>query len=442
MTEPRPLTSRGYALLTLGVAAFTVYGSLVPFDFQRIPWNDARTAFEKEMGQLPRMVSKSDVAANLLLGVPQGFCFLGAVRVDRPGFRGSLLAALAIWPWCICLAFGVEFAQLYAPGRTCSASDVAAQSSGSLLGLIGWLLLGNWLTNLVRRTWNDPRAGGTVGKVLLAYLGVIVLVQMLPLDLSPSPKMVYDRFRDGRVEVLPFASWNRPESNVLGKFKTACELVSLFLPAGLLAARLPGRWTRQWSGFPVVALAGFGFGLVTECGQLFVSREPSITDALWGMTGVAVGWSIGRTLHAIRSQPGIALETVLILGQLWFALLVVISWQPFRFAKGFRWSMTNWVPFADSTSKNYLAGLDEILLKTVLYLPLGVLVAGYGSSPNGRGRAFLAAGLGTVAAAVLEFGQVFLPGRYPSVTDLLLAAIGSGIGAIATHRLRTPGGSA
>ena len=440
MTEPPNRTSRGYALLALGVALFTVYGSLVPFDLRHRSWSNANAEFEQTLAGPLRMASKTDFAANLLLGVPLGFCILGAVRVDRPGFLGSVLAALVIWPWCLGLALGVEFAQLYAPGRSCTLADIVAQSFGSLLGLIGWLLLGTRFTNLVRRAWNKPRAGGAVGKMLLAYLGVIVLIQMLPLDVSPSPKMVYDRFRDGRVEVVPFASWSQLNVTITGKAGTACELIGLFLPAGLLAARLPGRFARKWSDFPLVAFTSFGFALLTECGQLVVSRQPSMTDALWGMTGGSFGWFIGRGLQAIRTEPGIALEPVLILSQFWLALLVVANWHPFQFANGFRQGVTNWVPFADSTAKNYLAGLDEILLKTVLYLPLGVLIAGSGRTTGGWPRLLLAAGFGILAAAVLEFGQVFIPGRYPSVTDVLLAAIGSGCGAIVTRRLRTIGG--
>ena len=423
-----------YSLLALGVVAFTFYGSLVPFAFEKRSRADALAEFEAEIGRPLRMESKTDAVANILLGVPLGFFALGAVRSDKPGFRGSLLAGLALWPWCICLAVAVEFSQLYAPGRSCSANDILAQSFGSFAGLVSWLFLGQKFTDFVRRAWTNPRTGGTAGKVLLAYLGLVLLIELLPLDLSPSPKMVYDRFRDGRVEVVPFTNWTA--GNVWSKLATGAELVLLFLPIGLLSTRLPGRL----SSFPVALLAGLGFAFLTECGQLFVSREPSLTDVLWGTLGVVCGWSIRRGLKILRREPGIALEPALILGQLWFALMLLIAWQPLAFGHGLHSDAINWVPFADSTSKNYLAGLDEILLKTVLFLTFGGLVAACGSHRGTVLRAVGAAGLGIFAAGVLEFGQVFLPGRYPSMTDLLLAALGSGFGAAVARRLRAPEG--
>lgn len=425
-----------YALLAFGVVVFTFYGSLVPFAFEPRSRADALAEFEAEMGRPLRMESKTDAVANILLGVPLGFFALGAVRAEKVGFRGALLAALALWPWCICLAVVVEFCQIFAAGRACTANDILAQSFGSFVGLGTWLLVGQKFTDLILRAWSNPRTGGAAGKVLLAYLGLVLLIQLLPLDLSPSPKMVYDRFRDGRVEVVPFSSWT--PTNVWSKLATGAELFLLFATVGLLGTRLPGRM----SSFPVVVLAGFGFALLTESGQLVVSRLPSTTDVLWGTLGVLVGWSIRRGFKFLRREPGVALEPALILGQLWFALMLLIAWHPFAFGHGWHSDAINWVPFADSTSKNYLAGLDEILLKTVLFLPFGGLVAAYGSHRGTVLRALAAAGLGIVVAGVLEFSQSFLPGRYPSMTDLLLAGLGSGLGAAVARRLRAPEGPA
>ena len=56
--------------------------------------------------------------------------------------------------------------------------------------MAGWVLAGQWLTDAVRRVWADPRAGGPAGRLLLAYLGLVALVQLLPLNLSASPYAV------------------------------------------------------------------------------------------------------------------------------------------------------------------------------------------------------------------------------------------------------------
>src|SRR5205823_747278 len=47
------LARRWYALLVCGSAAFTLFGSLVPFEFRDRPWGDATAAFARAMTERP-----------------------------------------------------------------------------------------------------------------------------------------------------------------------------------------------------------------------------------------------------------------------------------------------------------------------------------------------------------------------------------------------------
>ena len=238
--------------------------------------------------------------ANVLLGVPLGFCLLGARRVDRPGRGAAVRAGLVLWPGCVALAAAVEFAQLYFPGRTSSATDVLAQGVGAAVGMAGWVLAGQWLTDVVRRVWADPRAGGPASRLLLACLGLIALAQLLPLDLSASPYAARKRFLHGDVTLIPFAEWNTPQADRAWLVLTWLGQVTLFFPAGWLLARLPGRLWRRWYRLPAVVAVGLGVALVTEAGQLLVSRFPSVADVLVGVAGVTVGWVFGVWAKAHR----------------------------------------------------------------------------------------------------------------------------------------------
>jgi VanZ family protein len=298
------------------------------------------------------------------------------------------------------------------------------------------VLLGPWLSGAARRAWDDPRAGGTVGKLLLGYLLLVALIQLLPLDLTVSPADVYRRVRDQAV-LVPFAElWQRdggPAPDRMQKAANWVSLVGLYLPVGMLAAHLP--WGDFRRGLPAVAVLGLLLALLMEGLQLFVSRTPSTTDALFGGVGVAAGWAAVRGLSG-RLTP----ELALVLGQVWLGLLAVVNWYPFDFGppQGVtaRLEAANWVPLADSEAKDYMAGFQELLQKATLFIPFGVLVAAVGRSP-GPGRLVAAAGVGMFAAAVLEFGQVLVPSRYPSVTDVVLGAAAAVGGAAVASRVRS-----
>jgi VanZ family protein len=426
---------RWYALATLGVVAFTVYGSLVPFHYRGRPPGKAWHDFVWVMQNRLRVESRSDLVANVLLGVPLGFCLLGALRADRPGRAAAALTGLAVWPACVLLAASVEFIQLYFPDRTCSPTDIAAQAAGSAIGMFAWLTSGQRITDGTRRAWADPRSGGAAGRLLLAYLGLVALAQLLPLDLSISPYTILRKLRDGTATLAPFDEWTRPDGGPApsrwGLVQTWLELLGLYLPAGLLLAQFPGRVWRGWAGLPAVAAAGLGLGLAMEAGQLLVSRHPSATDMLVGAAGLTAGWAVARLLagRPVGAEVGLALM------QAWFAVLAVIHWQPFDFA-GPRWPGVNWVPFADLAAKNYLAALEDAPMKAVLFAPLGVLLA---AMVRWRRAGLAAVAVGAPLAGVLEAGQVYLPGRYPSATGVLMGAVGAWAGAAAARWLRRAG---
>ena len=381
--------TRAYTLLAAAVAAFVVYGSLVPFHFHARPQGDALPAFRWCMEQRLLPQSRSDGLANFALGVPLGFALLGAC----PGRR--LVLAAPLLAGCVGLAAAVEFAQLYVPERTCAGSDVLAQGIGAAVGMGLWFALGGWVTRFATAAANHPKAGGRAGRLLAAYLLVVAGVQLLPLDLSPSPVDVYRKLRDGKATLVPFGEGVTGDH--VAKWLT---LAGLFLPAGLLASRVS-----SLSGAEAAA-GGFAVAGLTEAGQLLVSRHASTTDVLVG----GVGWLVGLALGRARLP-------VALLGVGWFLVLAVIWWQPFDFAGGGAVAF-NWVPLADLLAADYLLAADTLAMRVVLFAPFGVLA--------GRRAGWLVA---AVVAAVLEAGQCALPGRYPSSTDVVLAAAGGWLGA-------------
>ncbi|MGL4549689.1 MAG: VanZ family protein [Gemmataceae bacterium] len=411
MTPPAtspPLSWRGYALIAAGVMAFTLYGSLVPFGFRAVPLEEAFDGFARAMTAPPQRLSRSDGLANVLLGVPLGFALLGAARVDRRGAGWTTLAAVALLPACAAFAAGVEFLQLFEPSRTCSVTDVVAQTLGSAVGMLAWAVAGQRLTEGVRRAASGEDGGV---RLLVAYLALLAFIQVLPLDLNSSPADLYRKIRDGQVRLTPFAEFRGGDAaGRWSRVETLIQLFGVYLPAGLLA----GGVRRVGVVTVVAAAAALSVGL--ECAQLLVrSRTTNATDAVVGWAAVMAGWAV------VRSAPGAVVGSGA--GLAWFAALAVAWWHPFdwHWDLGFdRLSGLNPAPFVGLEDRPALFALESVLTKLTLFAPLGALA--------GR-RWVVGAAVGAVAAAALEGGQLFLVTRYPSVTDVLIGAAGAGVGA-------------
>jgi VanZ family protein len=430
--DPRPPTRRTFALFAAGVAAFTMYGSLVPFGFRPRDPAEAAASFRWAMANRVVPQSRSDALANVLLGVPLGFGLLGAFRADRPGVRPAVLTGLALLPGCAALAAAVEYAQLNFPARTCSGSDVLCQGVGAAAGMALWVVAGRRLTAEARRAWNGARVGGRAGRFLAAYLVLLAFVQALPLDLTASPAALYRKVRD-RVGFVPFGEFRgRTADEAWERVSALCRVAGLYLPVGLLAAALPGRFWRSGNNVVRVALAAVGLAIGMEAVQLLVhSRTPSATDVVVGAAAAVLGWVLGRVW-----EKGLGLEVALVLGQAWLVVLVVVGWQPFDF--GGQTRAFDWLPGLPREGKGDLLGLEEIVTKLVMAAPLGVLVAAVGRG-TGRGRLLGALAVGVAVTALIEAGQAFLPSRFPGLTDVLLGGLGAVVGARLTARVRLAG---
>ena len=442
MTRVPPLSARAFLLVALGVAAFTLYGSLIPFEFRYRPLSEALDVFVGIMTTLPcGHLSRSDVLANVLLGVPLGFALLGAARADRPGALPAMLWGLALLPVCVGVAVAVEFLQLYTPGRTCALSDVLAQILGAAGGMVLWAVAGQHLTDWARPALAGKDAGAV--RFLAAYLAILLLVELLPLDLDSSPADWYRKFRDGRVNFYPLSDVARRTGAARwARIETLIQLAAVYLPAGLLAGCLPGFLGRR-IGLALAASAALALSVGAECLQILVrSRTTNATDAVVGAAAVVVGWASVRGLSGRRGD--VEAPVAFGIGACWFALLGVASWQPFDPDRGLgsgRLAALEWIPLLSLERTPALFALEVVLTKIILFVPFGVLTAAV--RPRGAVGGWRVGVAALIAGAVscsLEAGQLFLPTRYPGITDVLLGGLGGGVGAWVAGRCRGIGG--
>lgn len=421
MTVP---TSRTYGWLALGSLTFILYGSLVPFDYHSRTWADVTEAFRWAMTKRLVFESRSDAVANVMLGVPVGFFVLGWTCVDRLAPMREIVLGVVFLPLCMIFSGFVEFLQLYSPTRTCAASDVLMQALGVVIGMAVWIMAGQKLTEQARRIWAGPEIGGAAGRILILYLVLLAFVQALPLDLTLSPKDIYKCFRD-RVVYVPFGEFrgDLTDAEFWQRVRARIETFSLFLPVGLLAGCLPGRfWQSRWNIGAVFGLGLLVAAVMEGLQVLVMSRTPSSTDVTVGAAGVVVGWSLALT----RMNRAAAM----LLGVAWLVLFLVVHWQPFNFAS--EAGSVGWLPLSPIETNNPLNSLNDLLTKLIMFALLGVVAARAAS----RHEIAIAVAAGLAASLVVEIGQIWLPTRTTSVTDVLIGGLGAFFGAMTALRAR------
>jgi VanZ family protein len=435
-----------FAWLVLGYVAFVVYGSLVPFHHEALTLDEALDRFRALPYYHLGLTSRADLIANFLLYIPLAYLGMAALAVDRTPWA-DLPAALVVLPLCVVLSVGIEFVQLYFPGRTTSLNDVYAESVGAVAGVGLWATAGRRVTDWVREVRSRTAGRGLAAQLLPAYLIVLLIAQAMPLDLTISPRELYEKYREGRVGLVPFgqaSGWS-----VLAN-------VAAFMPIGLLASQLPGPAWQGQRGWWSALLLGLGTAVVVEGAQLVVyTRVFEPGDIPTGALAVLAGYAVVRILEHFR--PGSSRRTLwgeivgaasgprrrLVQGALlsaWLVGAVVFSWEPFDFdatpeAIARKLEAVSLVPFADYYAGSEFSAFSQVLLKGIFFAGLGAVLV-LGGEPAELATVVLVALAGMGVAFGLEVGQMFLPDHVPSLSDVLVAGAGAAAGAVVMSRIQ------
>src|SRR5271168_1175948 len=91
------LGTRAYAIATLGFLIFVVYGSLVPFHYDPLSWEETWTRWEEVRARPLGVDSRTDFATNVILFIPLGFLLVGTIAFNH-GRKVAVLAALLVIP--------------------------------------------------------------------------------------------------------------------------------------------------------------------------------------------------------------------------------------------------------------------------------------------------------------------------------------------------------
>lgn len=216
----------------------------------------------------------SDILANVALFVPFGFAGWRALQGRRSRLARLLAAAVA-------LSVAVEVVQLALPARRTSATDVAVDGVGALLGAAlgrGWELRGRQAALEWLRRLRDGEPAHALVALWVACLGVWAL---LPGPNPPGSSLW--------IQLQNFSSSFRRFPGLLPWVSASAHLFLLGALFGVLAART-GRLPAPLGVVCPAGAAGL-LGLGLELLQvLSLSRRPDVFQALaFGAGGVAGG---------------------------------------------------------------------------------------------------------------------------------------------------------
>lgn len=401
-------------------ALLVLYGSCMPWDLSSdqhlAARNYARAKAFWPMGQL--QPSRMDLLSNVLLYIPLGLLIAmrASLAEDHTPMTDLLLAVLA----GAMLSLAVETLQLMSPTRVAGVHDLLMNTLGATIGGTIGAAKGRALwASAVRqlRWWWGEHPLRLAGAALAVLLAADALYPFLPtLDVSTvwrSLKAVTPNLGES-LAAKPTVEWV-----VQGLLWTVAVMV--LIPA----ISTPGRVRRA------EAVAGaFLFMLALESAKLFIEgRTPSLAGVMVSLAGIAAGAALQAMLAGRISPTGQRSWACIAL----VLYLAYLAWRPFDFTLD-RAALQNslprgaqWLPLYHYATRGRPADVF-LFARTILLAGAWVTIRQVNAASPIRRHLLRGALAGLGLGVVLEAGQVFLPGRYPTTTDLLCCLAGGILG--------------
>lgn len=389
---PPSAGNMAYGKMAVLYSLLLIYGSLFPFR----DWDWHAHALHILLSPpWPPVLSRSDVITNITVYMPLGLLLVLAWRRQRVH---PLLKIFAATVCGIAFSVGVEYLQAYLPARVASLYDTAFDGLGTFLGaVLAHNIASHSFTGLHlrvhRRRWF---VAGALADFGLLVIGLWVVSELAPLIPSVDRGTLVEGIRPLILTVSGALEFNRGQALFYALDITALGIVAVtvlrterrfllwfaLFVCSVLLLKIPVV-SRQLS---LEALAGAGAAFVALSLLLATIKKGRLLIA--GVM-VLVAYAMDQ-LHDV-DDPEALLQNI------------------------------NWIPFLDQMGD--LSGLADIvgtLWPFTALAYLARLMRPRHARLVAAGGALLVCGF----AVTLEWAQTHIPGRYPDITDVILAVLG------------------
>jgi VanZ family protein len=404
-------------------SVFVLYGSLVPLNIRPLDFGDAWLKFSHIPYLSLGTVRRADWVANILLYIPLAFMWCASANT-----RSRIGWGTPAFILCACAAFAVliEFLQLWFPPRTVSQNDLIAETMGSGIGVIVWLIAGRRLMDMARTITQGGQAG--LSAAFIAYFGVYFVYSLLPLDFLISGDELKAKLAADAI-TLGIAS------SCGGLLRCGLNLsleVATFVPFGIFLALLMKRTGGGTPGALAGLMMGAVAGIFLEGVQIFlasgVTQGISVATRGFGMmVGIIIGraWSMRWVTTMLPLARTLVIAGILAYGALFAVLASRGGWLTEDL--WLRLESQHWLPFFYHYWTTEQRALESLLRNSVLYSPLGIAVwlwrfAGIQGQRAEVSGATLAFWLGAGMAVVMELSRFLKPVGHADPTNILIGA--------------------
>jgi VanZ family protein len=304
-------------------------------------------------------------------------------------------------------------AQLFTVDRISSLADVFANTLGGLAGAIAGIVMSASANTAITTAAETGLADATAFYPLLAATFVLCAGAWEPFDVTLDVGSIVPKLRQFLHDPVQFGAFSDEGLALLQHALFASALVV---------------WLKQ-SRIRSAMKTALAIGVVTalgcESGQLFIAaRMPGLWDAAVGVAGVFVGVAAGIDFWRSRRAPTPGRWCAGLFG-LTAIGVAMQQLSPFQFVRG-QVRPFQWMPFLNYyafTTGQTVSHSAELLLS---YLPLGFGLALAIRKPIARFTTVTA--LALIIAVPVEYGQRFIGGRFPDVTDIGMSVAGAWLG--------------
>ena len=408
------------ALAALVYAALLAHLLFIPYAFTPLRFDEAlhRLAAMRWV----QLGSDQNVAlvSRGLMFLPLGL-LLAAWVTPQPRRRIELPALLTSGLIGCLWAVGLNLAQFWFPARTVSLNNLVAESIGVVSGGLLWSTLGaRWLR------WRQQLFSGggvSISAALSGYVILYLIAILTPFDFVTSSAELSEKVASNL-----YALWVAP----VGCGPAPCKLKFLAtllaaVPCGWwFAARRRGKGNAWVLAVPVALIVATIVELLHFLMVSGVSQGASVFLRASGMVIGAATYPLRRHLAAIDLNRVGLPAALILMGLNIGAVAYVAGWfrsQKIGITAGIaRLTDIVWLPFFYQYYSPYQSTMYSAMVHAALYAPVGV-VCWLGSGRRNHVQLWPATVLAGVLAFLAETSKVFLAGRLPDYSDVLIAAV-------------------